>query len=102
MRLLPRWSRSGKTAGRSRASEMGKPQQQRRRTVLLDRSNLRLARRREKLRSSNVPHLTTRLTRYLIGLDGQHQQSSHDERYLQPWTTSRTGKALWKRDAWTR
>src|SRR6185295_10960409 len=81
---------------------MEEPEQQRRRTVFLDRSHLRLALRLFDLHVPDVPHLAAGFSRYFSRLVGQHQQSAHDERDLQSWSTPRTSKAVRQRNAWTR
>ena len=62
--------------------EVGEPQLERRRAVLLDRSHFRLGSRRDQLPLSAVPHLAARLARYVARLHRQHQQSADDERGL--------------------
>src|SRR6476660_8084306 len=80
LRLLPRGSESGKAAGRSGPSEMGKPELECRRAVFLDRPDFLLADRigpaglkpvgpRPQFRVSALPYFAPRLARYIVRLD---------------------------------
>src|SRR5437867_11785850 len=73
--LLSSGPQSEPAAGRSGESALGEPELERGRAVLLGRSHLQLAGRREpeELFLSAVTHLASRLARYLARLDRQHQ-----------------------------
>src|SRR5262245_1692120 len=79
MRLLPYRTEPPEAAGGPGASQVGKPQFQRRRAVLLDRSHLLLGGRRIELWLPAVSHVSSGDARYVPHLYRQHQQPKNDE-----------------------
>ena len=87
VRVLPRRPESDQAARRSREPEVGEPQLERRRAVLLVGPHLQLAGRRRTRQSFFYQALHTSRpghARHLARLDRQHQQPADDERGLLP------------------
>ena len=84
VRVLSRRAEPDQAAGRSREPEVGEPQLERRRPVLLVGPRLQLARRRQRgqLLLSGAARLAAGHARHLAGLDRQHRQPADDERDL--------------------
>ena len=86
VRVLPRRPEPGQAAGRPREPEVGEPQLERRRAVLLVGPHLRLEGPTPTARASctSAAHVAAGHARHLARLDRQHQQPAHDERGLPP------------------
>ena len=100
VRVLSRRAESDPSAGRSRESEMGEPERERRRAVLLVGSHLQLARhgQRGHLLLSGAARLAPRHARHVARLDRQHQQPPLDERGLQPDAADARGEEMGQGD----
>ncbi len=96
VRLLPRRPEPDQAAGGSRESEVGEPELERRRAVLLVGPHLRLARpeEREQPFLSGAPCLATGHARHVARLDRQHQQPADDERGLLPGAAHGAGEEM--------
>ena len=82
VRVLPRRSQSDQASGGSREPEMGEPELERRRPVLLVGSGVQLARRGERAQPllPGAARLASRDARHVARVHRQHQQSADDER----------------------
>ena len=101
VRLLPRRAESDQAAGRSREPEVGEPQLERRRAVLLGGPHLQLAERQQpaQLLLPAAAHVAARHARHLARLDRQHQQPADDERGLLPRPAHGAGAEVGQGDA---
>ncbi len=99
VRLLPRWTESGESAGRSRKSQVGESQLQCWLPVPLDGSHFLLGGRSDELCVSALSHISTGNARHVVHFDGQHQQSADDERGVSLAAASAPGQAMGTGDA---
>ncbi len=99
LQLLPCRPEPDPSPGRSRPSEMGRPQLDGRRAIPLDGPRLRLERGREELSLSARAFLRAGNDGHFARLDGLHQQPAHHERRLSPRPPPRRGQALGQGDA---